>query len=117
MTRPWEDIVKTFQERIEGGLKVQFMLNFVKEIMSSNYASGLYAWTSMHDMCIVQNAVKYPYDGPTLIISPIFNGTVEFRYIDTHIKERQWNRTVNENELFPTLEKFIEQLHWHVNEN
>lgn len=114
MTRPWDEIEKTIEEHLEHDLKLGFMLDFVREIKSSKYVTGLYAWTSMFDICIVQNEVTYPYDGPQLRVSPKFNGKVEFRYIDTYIKEKQWKRVVNENEVFPMLEKFIDQLHWYV---
>jgi hypothetical protein len=53
-----------------------------------------------------------PYDGPYLRISPRFDGTIEFRYIDTHIEDKQWRRVVNENDAFARLERFMGQVHW-----
>lgn len=37
----------------------------------------------MYDLNIVQNEVVYPYDEPRLLISPLENNELEFRYIDT----------------------------------
>ena len=47
------------------------MVKLVEKIQSSPYHVGLFAWTSMHDLCIVQTPVKYPYNGPYLRIAPI----------------------------------------------
>lgn len=70
----------------------------------------------MHDLCIVQQEIAYPHEGPYLRISPMFNGKIEFRYIDTSDKDKQWKRIVDENTAFAQLESFIEQLHWFVEE-
>lgn len=50
----------------------------------------------MFDLCIVQTEVSYPDDGPcpSLRVSPISEHQIEFRYIDTHDKAKQWHRTV-----------------------
>jgi hypothetical protein len=70
----------------------------------------------MHDLCIAQVPCTYPYNGPYLRVSPRFDGTIEFRYIDTAIEERQWHRLVNEEDAFRRLELFMDQLHWVVRE-
>jgi len=89
------------------------MLKLIREIEASPYVNGLFAWKSMHDLCIVQTPeVSYPYDGPLLRISPRLDGQVEFRYIDTLIEENQWFRVVDGANAFDRLERFIEQLHW-----
>jgi len=43
---------------------------------------------------------------------PRFDGTMEFRYVDTHIKDRQWFRVVKNDDAFPRLAGFLHQLHW-----
>jgi hypothetical protein len=108
MTRPWADIEATYRGRDE----VAPMLRLVEQIRSSPYELKLHAWTSMHDLCIVQAPCTYPYDGPYLRISPRFDGTIEFRYFDTHIEDKQWHRVVNEDDAFARLERFMEQVHW-----
>jgi len=117
MTRPWEEIRRHYQELVDEGMELHAMLELVKKILSSSYVKGLFAWTSMHDLCIVQQEATYPYEGPYLRISPLFNGKIEFRYIDTAVKDKQWKKIVNENDAFSQLESFIEQLHWFVKEN
>ena len=66
----------------------------------------------MHDLCIVQTPVTYPYDGPRLIISPAKDGSVEFRYVDTMIEAKQWSRVEPGPAAFDRLQRFTDQLHW-----
>jgi hypothetical protein len=56
--------------------------------------------------------VPYPYNGPYLRISPRFDGTLELRYIDTHIEDKQWRRAVDQDHAFARLERFMEQVLW-----
>jgi hypothetical protein len=118
MTQPWEAI-RLFYARlvsdgqlVEAGMPVDRMLELVQAIEASSYALGIYGWHSMHDLCIVQSPVSYPYHGPYLRISPLIGGRLEFRYIDTLERDRQWHRTVEGNDGFARLERFIDQLHW-----
>jgi hypothetical protein len=112
MIRSWTDIEDPYRQSAEACAPVKGMLRLVEQIRSSPYARALYAWTSMHDLCIVQVPCTYPYDGPCLRITPLFNGTIEFRYIDTCIESRQWHRVAKEEGAFDRLERFIDQLHW-----
>ena len=114
MITSWDDIREFYEDLVKNGLKLEAMLKLIDNIKSSVYADSLYAWTSMHDLCIVQTPVTYPYDGPYLRISPLFNGNVEFRYIDTHVKTKQWSRMFDENNLYAKLMSFTDQLHWLV---
>ena len=66
----------------------------------------------MYDLCITQTVVYYPYDGPFLRVKPLFDGQIEFRYIDTPNKSQQWHRTVPASEAISRLESFLSQLHW-----
>lgn len=109
MTRPWSEIKRHFQEP---GNSTQGMFRLVEAIEASRYASKLYAWTSILDLCVVQVPCTYPYDGPFLRISPQTGGTIEFRYIDTYVTSKQWHRIVNQDDAFRRLELFIDQLHW-----
>ena len=116
MIQPWDEISCWYREFADAGSNVHGMLRLVEQIEASQYARGLYAWTSMLDLCIVQVPGTYPYDGPYLRISPLGDGTMEFRYVDTHIESRQWHRIVKKEDAFRRLERFIDQLHWVVRE-
>jgi hypothetical protein len=84
----------------------------VEQIKASPYVRGLHAWTSMHDLCVVQVPGADAYKGAHLRIRPFFDGRIEFRYVDTFITARQWSRVVKEEDAFSRLERFIDQLHW-----
>jgi hypothetical protein len=112
MTRSWNEIEARYRESVDAGVPVTGMLRLVEQIKVSTHARALHPWTSMHDLCIVQVPGDYPYDGPHLRISPRFDGTIEFRYIDTHVASRQWHRVVKEEDAFRRLERFMDQLHW-----
>jgi hypothetical protein len=66
----------------------------------------------MFDLCITQTEVTYPYDGPLLRVSPLPDGQIEFRYEDTHDKQKQWHRIVDPTKAMPQFIKFLDQLHW-----
>ena len=112
MTRPWDEILDYYQKLVNAGVPVQSMLTLVARIHSSSYSEGLFAWTSMCNLCIVQTPVNHPNHGPYLRITPLANDRLEFRYLDTEIEANQWYRLVPGEEGFARLESFIEQLHW-----
>jgi hypothetical protein len=112
MILPWKQIRQHYAATADSSAALKAMLNLVDEINTSPYADGLFAWTSMHDLCIAQTRVTYPYDGPYLRISPCNNGQIEFRYLDTSIVDKQWHRTVDGADAFRRLERFVNQLHW-----
>jgi hypothetical protein len=114
MVQPWSKIRSHYADLVNLGPALASMLKLVSEIELSTYAAGLFAWTSMHDLCIVQTRVTYPYGGPYLRISPCTNGQLAFCYVDTFFEDKQWHRTVDGNEGFARLERFLDQLHWFV---
>ncbi len=94
MTKPWAEIDRFYSERAARGPAFAAMHALVRQTCESRYAAGIHAWTSAWDLCIVQTEVNYPYDGPYLRISPHQDGTLEFRYVDTYLKDKQWVRVV-----------------------
>ncbi len=108
----WNEIHARYAAVPAGERSLQAMQKLVGEINQSRYKEGLFAWTSANDLCIVQTPVSYPYNGPYLRISPIANGQLEFRYIDTPVKDKQWHRVVDGAAGFARLELFLKQLHW-----
>ena len=75
----WPQIIQRYQERVKSGADLKAMLHLAEDIEHSHYHHGLFAWTSMDDLCIAQTRVAFPYDGPNLQVSPKFNGTMDFR--------------------------------------
>lgn len=112
MNQPWSKIVARYEEYSGDDTAIHAVLVLSKYIASGPLAAGLYAWTSMFDLCITQTEVEYPYDGPYLRVSPLRDGRVEFRYLDTQVEEQQWHRTVEAIDTVPRLLSFLGQLHW-----
>ena len=112
MTRPWDQIRAHYRSLVKAGSSLRAMHELVRSIESSRYRDGIFAWTSMYDLCIVQTPVNYPYDGPYLRVSPLHDGQLEFRYVDTAIEDKQWSRVVDGPGSFARLERFFEELHW-----
>lgn len=111
MIRPWEEIRQEYERRSESLPALRAMTELVENIQNSRL-SRLYAWMSMHDLYVVQQPVSYPYDGPRLLISPRFDGTIELRFIDTPNKKKQWRRDVPEHLAFERVERFTDELRW-----
>jgi hypothetical protein len=107
----WQNIVPFYKSLEEAGLPSGGMVKLTEKIASSPYQK-LHAWTSMHDLCLTQTPRSPVKFGPYLRISPLFDGHILFRYIDTYIESRQWTRTVEEDAAFSRLEHFLHQLKW-----
>ena len=112
MIRPWADIRDFYIGLANRDDSLEAMANLVTEIERSRYKEGLFGWTSMLDLCIAQTAVTYPHVEPYLRISPLSDGQLEFRYVDTHNEKKQWRRVVHGTDGFHRLERFLEQLNW-----
>ncbi len=112
MNKSWPEIVARYEHYTGHDPAIREMLALSQHIATSPLASGLYAWTSMFDLCITQTVVTHPYDGPYLRVSPLRSGLIEFRYIDTLEKAKQWHRTIEATSAIPRLLNFLDQLHW-----
>lgn len=112
MIRPWTEIRAFYQDLVDRGFSLQGMVRLVEQIEKSHYAQGIHGATSVHDLRIVQFAKDIRPDDAYLRVSPRFDGTIEFRYVDTYIKDKQWFRVVNDDDAFARLVGFLGQLHW-----
>lgn len=106
MPRSWGEIKEFYEELVNAGLPVQGMVRLVDQIRTSQYAGGLFAWTSMHILCVAKKPATIQDPGPCLKISPTYDGNIDFRFVDTAIESRQWHRVVLEDEAFARLERF-----------
>ena len=66
----------------------------------------------MHDLCVAQAPVTYPYDGPYLRLSPLSDDRIELRYVDTAYTAKQWRRTAEAEDVRQRLLKFLDELRW-----
>ena len=117
MVRTWTEIVADIAEiRISiGNQQFTSALAGIEAVASSIANApahhGLHGWTAMHDLCIQQADVA-PYSASYLRLSPQSSGLVEFRYFDTMIDQKQWNRTVPPEQAMERFSTFLDQLHW-----
>jgi hypothetical protein len=112
MTQPWPAIIAHYQKQQRGWRSILALETIATFIGESPLAVGLFAWTSMDDLCIVQQDVRYPYNGPLLRLSPVSEDRLEFRYEDTGDKLKQWHRIVDAGDSVPRLLTFLDQLRW-----
>jgi hypothetical protein len=114
---PWATIAERYRFRRGDRLSDLFgealgsIESLADTIATGPLSSVLFGWTSMFDLC-VQQTDAFPGSGPYLKVSPLPSGWVEFRYVDTAIRSRQWHREVPPEAVIPRFRGFLEQLHW-----
>lgn len=64
MARSWREVKGLYEELVTGGLPAQGMVRLVDHILTSQYAEGLFAWTSMHDLCVAKTPATMQDPGP-----------------------------------------------------
>lgn len=111
----WHDIREHYRSVSERESWADVMLGLVDHIAQSRVGASLYPWTAMFDLLITQTP-SAPEEGgypmPHLRISPKHNQKIEFRYVDTFVKGRQWVRVVDSHQAVDRFDKFVEQLGW-----
>lgn len=112
VNKPWSSIVERCRGHTGKSRSIRAVEAMFAHIANGPLATALFAWTSMFDVCITQTPVAYPCDGPFLLVSPRLDGQVEFRYIDTREKEKQWVRVEKPERGVSRLHLFLRQLKW-----
>ena len=116
MSEPWANIVAKFgQKRMLGDDAFRTAVAGIEQVVmlisEGALRHSLFGWTSMHDLCVQQTDTP-PYAGPYLRLSPLPSGMVDFRYIDTAVADRQWQRTVAADAAAAQLSSFLDHLGW-----
>jgi hypothetical protein len=113
MTRPWPQVVAHYEDYKGEVQSIHTLGSLARRISESPLERGLIASPHMFDLDIVQIPVSYPFDGPFLRLSPVLSeDRIEFRYIDTYDKAKQWHRTAEADQAWARLIKFLDQLRW-----
>jgi hypothetical protein len=112
MTQPWPEIVTRYRDYAGDWRSIRELENLARRISNSPLKDGLFGWTSMFDLRIAQTPVSYPYSGPQLLISPITDNQLEFRYFDTGKIDKQWHRQTEPDQAWQRLIGFLGQLRW-----
>jgi hypothetical protein len=116
-TEPWPTIVERYRlhrhDRMDAPFReaLQAIEALAEAIAMGQLSPKLFGWTSMFDLCI-QQTDAVPYSGPHLKVSAMPSGVVEFRYVDTTIRHRQWHREVEGEAVIERFHAFLEQLCW-----
>jgi hypothetical protein len=122
MHRKWKELAEKYTDsatyRKDWQRSHKAMSELCEYINSSHMNDALFGHTSMHSLFISQIPVSYPPhpSTPWLRIEPLDDSKVEFRYVDTRIDERQWNRVVDAEKVIDRFKRFITQLDWSVPE-
>ena len=79
---------------------------------------GLYGHTSHHKLRIAQVEYTHPPDPsiPWLTIEPVSENEIEFCYLDTQRKDRQWRRVEAADNVIERFKKTLNQLSWSTSE-
>ena len=110
MIRPWPEIIAHYADADTASH--QAIGQLARHIHEGPLSKNLFGWTSIYDLCISQTKMSYPPNGPYLSVTAIGPESVEFRYLDTNIADRQWNRTVQPEQTIARFDRFLEQLRW-----
>jgi len=117
----WKDAAARYAERRSYSPEKLALLETIEKlclwISAEEYSNFLFWETSMHDLSIFQIQLKYEDRllAQHLRVSPIFEqNKIEFRFIDTHDRDRQWVRTEPAN--FEAVKRrfagFLNQVGW-----
>ena len=109
----WKDIRERYEGLANSPDVKESMLEFVAYISESEIGKRLHPWTSMFELRITQTG-NHPFQEsvPFLQISPLNNGSAEFRYVDSNIQSKHWVRIADKGRLIERFESFIDQVGW-----
>jgi hypothetical protein len=113
-TRAWADIVAMYQPLVEGrNWASQPMLDLVRHLAGSRYASALFPCTS-HGTLLIGRTPNFAQGDGELQIA--FDGNAQrftFTYIQAPNDSHPWSRDCEANEWPHTLERVLhKRLHW-----
>jgi len=122
LPRPWPDIVNAYRDierRVTPEERAQKPFwraysavgDLAAHIADGPLCPALFGWKAMHDLGIQQTYVD-THSTSHLRVSPQHDGSIEFRYVDTYFKSRQWSRSVPPEGVIGRFEAFLDQLHW-----
>ena len=109
----WTDIGKRYKRLSNDFEAKASMLEFVAYLSESEFGKRLHPWSSMFELRITQTEV-HPFQEsvPFLQISPLNNGSAEFRYYDSNFKSKHWVRIADKGRYIDRFESFVEQAGW-----
>lgn len=112
-SQAWSDILARYQVLAADSEIREPMLEFVAHLTESEYSEFLHPWTSMFQLRLTQTD-NHPFQEgvPYLQISPLNNGSAEFRYVDSYIESKHWVRIADKGRFMERFESFVDQIGW-----
>lgn len=118
MHRDWEEIANFYSslkvENAEFSESLFALYKLCMWISDSEADELLFGTTSLTILMIYQKPLEYEdrLRSQYLVIEPIENGCVEFRFMDTCKPENQWVRIASEDDIVDRMRGFIRQVGW-----
>jgi hypothetical protein len=109
MTYSWSQLAAHY--RGFGDPSIKAIADLCEYIDSRRIRSGIHGWQSMCDLGIAQIPVWH-WDAPHLWITPVSRGEVEFRYVDSFVKQQQWHRRDPADAIIHRFKNTMRQLNW-----
>jgi hypothetical protein len=116
-TRPWREIAEFYRSLADKNSFFEPMARLNHQIAASNYASGLYAWTSMHTLCITQTPEPDLDKEVLRIHRDVRDGNLVLDFQETGSrlpKYQHWIRRFSPDEGFSRFELFLGLKKWFV---
>jgi hypothetical protein len=113
--RPWEEIVERYRSLVEVHKHPSYlpMLEFVRQLATSEFAANLYATTSMNTLC-VSDLPEFDMDRELLRIDFDPEGhQFKFEYQETMSPlYKRWRKTSPPEDAFPAFVRFLKRKKW-----
>jgi hypothetical protein len=114
-TQPWNEITRFYRSLSEANPFFRPMMTLAEQIETSRYAQGLFAWTSMHTLCIAQTEEPNSNKEVLRISLDTREGALVLDFQETAStlpKYQHWIRRCSPSEGFSRLEQFLRLKKW-----
>jgi hypothetical protein len=118
--KSWPEIAEFYRTLIsEDGWKIQPMLRLVEQIAVSEYAAGMFPYTSMSTLCIAHSHRVRRFREELQITYDPIGRQFHFEYwSDPFVRSGPWRRTCNESDGFAILERcLLKRIRWFKKES
>jgi hypothetical protein len=116
-SRSWPEVVRFYRDLLSHhGWKIEPMLQVVEQIANSQFAAGLFPYTSMFTLCIARRRDPRMFHEELRITFDPTGNEFQFEYwSDPSMKPGPWKRKCRAADAFPTLERLLlKRLRWFI---
>jgi hypothetical protein len=116
MKIPWPRIVAHYRDLAACESSFAGLQALSDYVAAGALVDELYAWTTASDLCISLIKPNHTFDDTYLRISHNQDGSLDFRYVDTHAGGIRWHRRVEAEQAIPGFLLCLEQIRWNSGE-